>query len=82
MNGFIVLVQRVIQHSDADVPGGDTRGKGQCPVRQRVIDSAAGGGTARDRIVNGNRLARRCGKRDGQVDGGDILEGTGAGRVE
>src|SRR5205823_14414829 len=82
LNRLVVLIEDVVDHGEADVLAGHTGDERECPVGQCVIDTSAGSAAARDRVVDCHRLPGRCGKRYGQVDRGDILQTTRAGRVE
>src|SRR5260370_25519042 len=53
-----ILIECVIEDRNADVLAGHTGREGERPAGKCVINSAARGGAARHRVIDGDRLTR------------------------
>ena len=62
-DGFVLLEGRIVLHSDGKTLGGVPGIEGQGARGQGIVDAAAGGGAAGDRVINRHGLARLLGKR-------------------
>ena len=82
LKGLIILIHSIVYHGDTDVGGGHTRGEGQRPVGQRVIDTATTGRAAHDRVVHSHCPAGGRGEGDRQIGRADVLRSGGTGGIK
>ena len=75
-DGFVELVQGIIDNVNGDVLADHPGREGQGAAGQRVVHAPAGGRAARHRVIDGYRLARGDGERHRHVGRCDRLDAS------